>query len=415
MFKNYLMTAWKVLLRRKVFSFISLFGISITLAILLILSTMLDNFLHPSGPEKTNNNFLSVNHLTITSEDRQSSWSSKPGYQFLAENVSRLKSPEKMSFFTEYNEGASFVQGEKITNQLRRTDAQYWEILDFDVVQGRVYTNEEFATGKMVAVINQRTSKEIFGSQNPINKNFIVNNQSFQVIGVVTDVSFFETIAYSDIWVPYTTSPSTSYKVGLTDGWSAMLYHSNNKMLSEIQSEYINLLQEGFISPDPKNYNTAIGGADTPLESLARKMFNSDNYQADANKLISLIIFLVVTFMLLPSINLINLNISRIMERSSEIGVRKAFGASSNQLVLQFVVENIVITTLGGIIGLLLSWMVLWQVEISQLIPSAHFNFSFNTFIYGFGMILTFALISGTYPAYKMSKLHPVNALKGGA
>jgi len=415
MFKNYLMTAWKVLLRRKVFSFISLFGISITLAILLILSTVLDNFLYPSGPEKTNKNFLSINRLTITSQDKQRTWSSKPGYQFLNENVSRLKSPEKVSFFTEFNDGASFVQGEKITNKLRRTDSVYWQILDFNLIQGRVYTTEEFNTGKMVAVISQTTSKEIFGSQNPINQSFTVNNQSFQVIGVVEDVSFFESIAYSDIWVPYTTSPSTSYKIGLTSGWSALLYHSNKQMLPEMQSEYINLLQEDFISPDPKTYHTAIGGADTPLENLARNMINAENYQAESNKLISLLIFLVVVFMLLPSINLINLNISRIMERSSEIGVRKAFGASSNQLVLQFIVENILITALGGGIALFLSWLVLWQVEVSQLIPAAQFSFSVNTFIYGFSMVLTFALISGTYPAYKMSKLHPVNALKGGA
>jgi len=119
--------------------------------------------------------------------------------------------------------------------------------------------------------------------------------------------------------------------------------------------------------------------------------------------------------MLLPSINLINLNISRILERSSEIGVRKAFGASHKQLIVQFVVENILLTAVGGLIGFVISWFVLWQVEINQLIPGADFRFSLHSYIYGFGMIFLFGLISGTYPAYKMSKLHPVTALKGGA
>lgn len=409
------MTAWKVLLRRKVFSFISLFGISITLAILLILTTLLDNYLYPMGPEKNNQNFLSINRLTIISKDQQSTWSSQPGYQFLAENVNRLKAPEKISFFTGFNDGASFISGDKIINKLRRTDATYWQILDFDLIHGRTYTDEEFDAGAMVAVISQTTSKEFFGTQNSINKSFIVNNQSFEVIGVAKDVSFFENIAYSDIWVPYTTSPSTSYKLGLTSGWGAMLYHSNKNMLPEMQSEYINLLQEDFISPDPEQYHTAISGADTPIENLARDIIGADNYKADSTKLITLFMLLAVVFMLLPSINLINLNISRIMERSSEIGVRKAFGASSKQLVFQFIIENILITGIGGIIGLLISWLVLRQVESSQLIPAVQFSFSINTFVYGFSMIFVFALISGTYPAYKMSKLHPVDALKGGA
>ncbi|MCW8999187.1 MAG: hypothetical protein OQK04_10775, partial [Kangiellaceae bacterium] len=83
MLKNYLLTAWKVLLRRKFFTFISLFGITITLSVLLILSTALDNFLYPSGPEKNNHQLLFIEQLTIESRDGQSNWSSEPGYGFL--------------------------------------------------------------------------------------------------------------------------------------------------------------------------------------------------------------------------------------------------------------------------------------------------------------------------------------------
>ena len=64
-------------------------------------------------------------------------------------------------------------------------------------------------------------------------------------------------------------------------------------------------------------------------------------------------------FMALPAINLVNLNVSRIMERASEIGVRKAFGASSRTLVVQFVVENLALTVIGGLIGFLLAGFVL--------------------------------------------------------
>ena len=119
-------------------------------------------------------------------------------------------------------------------------------------------------------------------------------------------------------------------------------------------------------------------------------------------------------FMLLPTVNLININVSRIMERASEIGVRKAFGASSWTLVGQFVVENVLLTLVGGVIGFLGSWLVLQTFTRSGLIPYAEFNLNYRIFLYGLATAIFFGLFSGVYPAWKMSRLHPVQALKGG-
>src|SRR6201986_3577300 len=75
----------------------------------------------------------------------------------------------------------------------------------------------------------------------------------------------------------------------------------------------------------------------------------------------------VFLFMLLPTLNLVNINITRIMERSSEIGVRKAFGASSKTLVYQFLVENVILTLLGGLIGIILSFIVIEVINSADL------------------------------------------------
>jgi putative ABC transport system permease protein len=120
----------------------------------------------------------------------------------------------------------------------------------------------------------------------------------------------------------------------------------------------------------------------------------------------------MLLFMILPTLNLINVNLSRIMERSSEIGVRKAFGASSRILVGQFLVENLVITLLGGCIGLALSFAVLCAVNSSQIIPYVTFHFNGRVFLYGFIVTLVFGILSGVYPAWKMSRRHPVEALR---
>ena len=127
-----------------------------------------------------------------------------------------------------------------------------------------------------------------------------------------------------------------------------------------------------------------------------------------------LIAALGLLFITLPTVNLINVNISRILERASEIGVRKAFGAPTRTLIAQFVVENVLLTLAGGVIGLLLSVFVLRALNQSGLVPDAAFGVNLRVFAYATALALAFGLISGVYPAWRMARLHPVEALKGG-
>jgi putative ABC transport system permease protein len=121
----------------------------------------------------------------------------------------------------------------------------------------------------------------------------------------------------------------------------------------------------------------------------------------------------MLLFMLLPTLNLVNINLSRILDRASEIGVRKAFGASSRTLVGQFVVEYLVLTLLGALLGLLLAVPVLAALNESGLLPYARLGLNFRVFLYGLALAVFFGVLSGVYPAWRMSKLHPVQALRG--
>jgi putative ABC transport system permease protein len=116
---------------------------------------------------------------------------------------------------------------------------------------------------------------------------------------------------------------------------------------------------------------------------------------------------------LLPTINLVNLNTSRILERASEIGVRKAFGASSATLVGQFLVENLVLTLVGGLLGFVLAVLLMDLVIVSDLLRYAQLQVNFRVFAIALLLIGFFGLISGAYPAWRMSRMQPVVALKG--
>ena len=104
---------------------------------------------------------------------------------------------------------------------------------------------------------------------------------------------------------------------------------------------------------------------------------------------------------------------SRILERASEIGVRKAFGASSAALVGQFVVENLVLTLVGGVARARRRRSRARGPDRSGLLPYAHFPLNLRVFLCGLAVALVFGVLSGAYPAWRMSRLHPVEALRG--
>ena len=132
-------------------------------------------------------------------------------------------------------------------------------------------------------------------------------------------------------------------------------------------------------------------------------------------KLALVLAIATTVFMLLPAVNLMNLNTSRILERASEIGVRKAFGASSRVLVGQFVVENVVLTLVGAALGFVIAAWLLSAINASGIIQYASLQLNYRIFAWGVGLALVFGLLSGVYPAWRMSRLHPVEALKGAS
>ena len=143
-------------------------------------------------------------------------------------------------------------------------------------------------------------------------------------------------------------------------------------------------------------------------------LFASRLDQSHPGNLRTLLIGLGVLFMLLPAVNLTNLNVSRAAERAAEIGVRRAFGAPRRALLGQFLLENLVVSLLGGALGFLLSGLTLAAINASGLVP--HLALGLNLRVAGWALAgaVFFSLLSGLWPAYRMSRLAPITALAGG-
>jgi putative ABC transport system permease protein len=413
MIRNYLLTAWKVYTRRKLFTAINLLCITLTLMVLLVVTALLQNELYPTGVEGKSDRFLQVGTMVSLGKGGNATRHSPLGYKVIEQYLKPMKSAQLVAAVTG-PKTVSVYQGDRVNElMLRRADAEYWRILDFVVLDGRVPSADDVARGRFVAVLNESTARKLFPGVRAVGQPLNIGGQAFQVIGVVGDS--FHLNSYSDIWTPVSTDPSTEYRTQMWGDFSALLLARDPADLPAMKAEVAEIAKRVQFD-DPKEWTTAIMWGDTKLDFYARGLLNNErNADSGAAIFLTVIVLLMLLFMLLPALNLVNLNMGRIMERSSEIGVRKAFGASSSQLVVQFVVENVLLCLVGGLLGLLAAKGVLLWLEGSGLIPYLDVDINLPVFLCGLLLALVFGLLSGVIPAWKMSRLHPVQALKGAA
>jgi putative ABC transport system permease protein len=412
MLHNYLKVALKVLLRRRFYTFISLFGIAFTLVVLTVAAAFLDHVFGAQPPETKADRTRGVYMIRMTGAGPRIT--TFPGYALLDRCVRTLPGVERVSLFTIQEKVVTYKDGARIEAYRKYTDGAFWQVMDFRFFEGGPFTAKDDDERTRVAVINDSTRRRFFGDQQAVGRTVDIDGEGFRVVGVVEDVSYLRLVPFADVWLPIGTIRNESYRTALEGNFMAAILAPRAKDLPRIADEYRSALA-GVESPDPTRYTRIVGGIDTPFGMLSRMLFSHETFdESRPAELLGWILGIAFLFMLLPTINLVNVTVSRILERASEIGVRKTFGASSWTLVGQFLVENVVLTVIGGALGFVLAAVVLGGVNDSGLFPYARLALNGRVFLYGLLLTLFFGLLSGAYPAWKMSRLHPVDALKGG-
>ena len=412
MLKNYFKIAIAVLKRRKFFTFISLFGISFTLTILIMVAAFFDHLFSSSYPDTKRDRSLYIN--TVKLENGQE-WVqiSPPSFYFLQHYVSQLKTPSKLAISSSPNRTNTYVNNKKLSISYKYTNDQYWDVLEYDFLEGKPYNKQQIDNAEKVAVISEDTRDKYFGKGELVAGKYIeADNQKYRVIGVVRDVPTTQGHVYAEMYLPYTVAKyDYASDRSLTGNFKGILLADSKNDLEKIKEEFLQLTSR-IPLPD-KEFSRMQTWADSYFVSFTRPLFGQgkDSGLGTFFMILSLMVFL---FLLLPTINLVNINISRIMERSSEIGVRKAFGASSQTLVRQFIIENIILTFLGGFIGIILSVILINIINNSGLIPNGSLGINLTVLFYILLACLVFGFISGVYPAWRMSRMQVVNALKAG-
>jgi len=209
MLKNYLKTFWKVAKQNKLFTFLSLFGISLTIMFVMIFSMTVNKVVKGSGPEKNLRNIIIAENLKVRTQKKGGNEVfTGIGRTECEEYFKKIQSADKISMFLGY-EWEFRQNGRQYTKGFMCTDAEFWEMFDFEFIQGRPYTKEEVTNGANLAVITESLKELLFGNDNDVlGKTVKYRDYSLTVLGVVKDVPPTSQNLRSGLFFPYTVFPA---------------------------------------------------------------------------------------------------------------------------------------------------------------------------------------------------------------
>jgi putative ABC transport system permease protein len=237
------------------------------------------------------------------------------------------------------------------------------------------------------------------------------------VTGVVEDPPKTDQNATGDLYFPYTLLKNTEAFDEYLGGFNTAFKAGNSNQFSAIHDETHAMIAR--LDAADTTQSIFLSGPYSQLEKIMRGYGDPEEY-SKGSSLFKYLLY-ALAFILLPAVNLMALNFARIHERGEEIAIRKSFGAASSALRSQFLFENILMTLTGGLIGIILAYLVVGLLGSSLTISINYFNnvpltFSFNYMVFAATLLacLIFGLLSGYLPAIRLSRMKPVVYLKGG-
>lgn len=295
---------------------------------------------------------------------------------------------------------------------IRATDADYWKLYTHTFTAGKPYGQEDFESGIRTAVLSETMAKTLFKGENPIGKNIEIDFNPYRITGVVRNVSPLFQEARGEVWIPYTARPG--YERSFYD---IMLLARNTADFPKIREEVNEVKRKLDFEKSPKFVDFAGTRDHRTLATVGDRGTTSEHMNDRIRKTHRRTAFLFAVMLLIPALNLSGFSLSRIRRRMAEIGIRKAFGAKRHVILIQVLYENLITTLIGGIIGLGLSYWVIFGMRKWLFGIPQDGNLPLNalvsgpTFLAVFAVCLILNLISAGAPAYRASRMNIVDSL----
>jgi putative ABC transport system permease protein len=303
-----------------------------------------------------------------------------------------------------FQAGTAIYGNEKFTLSVFGGTEQVQDIYDMDMESGFFVTSEDVKDKAAVVVIGSKVKEELFGNEEAIGKKIRIKDKNLRVIGVLAkkgQVSFFN--FDSAALVPYTTAQD--YLFGIKHFNEFVIQAQSEATIEQTVQDVKRTLRDLHNITDPEKDDFTV------------------QTQADLAKTVSSITDILTYFLamvaaislLVGGIGIMNIMLVSVTERTREIGLRKAIGAKNNDILTQFLFESVILTCLGGAIGIFFGIVlsVLGALVIGYLLGQAWpLGISFFAILLGFSVSAFIGIVFGIYPARRASKLNPIEALR---
>ena len=418
MFKNYIKITWKVLSRKRLYTLVTLLGISFPIIIITLVVSFLTHITSNSYPQTRFDRVVNIDNFYMKITKQDGDWRKfgiNVPYKFYEDYIKHYHTPELVSFYQDSYE--TEISGNNKNKRLRvkYTDENFWKIADYKFIEGKAFDENDVDNANRYAVIDERTKAYFFGNSSPIGKNLTIREKNYKIIGVVKNADAAKFRTYANAFIPVSTDEglyASDYLSG--DGKVlALLKNKRDKKLlaNELKKTVANFDLEQI--RDSKKVSTKI--SDTGFASLVTYNLNHlFNIEINKNYVVIVsVVLLLFFFVILPALNLIYINLSRVSERYEEVGIRKGFGGSRKTIFKQFIFENVFITILGGTIALIVSAMILFLIDRSQILPGYYIKINGTAFLICMLIWLVLSFMSGVLPAMRISRVQVISAIHG--
>jgi putative ABC transport system permease protein len=418
MIKQYFKQALQMLRENPLVSSISIVGTALSIAMIMVIVLVFQISVAEYKPESHRNRMLYVLAINAKARDASNNNNSQLSAEVVKECIYTLGTPQSVTALSTDTRPVSLPSKRLFREYaIAYTDHGFWDVFDFTFLHGSPFTEADFLSAIPRAVITADAAARLWGTVDAVGQTMLLGDIAYTVCGVVKPVTKAAVTAYAEIWTPYSTNAalmSTSPCLGCGSLQVVMLAHGASDF-GQIKAELDRQVARYNDAQNEVTYSFP-AGALTRLEIVTgsngwMKKPVGDYFLRTG--------FLLLFLLLVPALNLTGVIQSSVQKRRSEIGIRKAFGATRAMLVWQIVCENLLVTLIGGVAGLALSFALLpacrsFMLYDDTMMLTPDMLLKPGAFAAALLFVCILNLLSAGVPAMIISRQKIVNALRDG-